>query len=67
MTEDEYLHQGVSSTQIELDNLRRAMAESPHVWKTLERLDNPKRFTSFVNGSPHMPCICESVNQSRSL
>merc|ERR1711941_119204 len=39
----------------ELKKLRH-YCQSPHSapWKTAEQLKNPKRFASFVNGSPHV-------------
>ena len=55
MTEDEYLHQGYVTTEQELKKLRN-YCQSPlsSPWRTAEQLKDPKRFASFVNGSPHV-------------
>jgi len=56
MTEDEYLVQGLNTTKIELDRLRRLCKESKDTspWQVLQSLEDPKRFASFVTGSPHV-------------
>uniref|UniRef100_A0A4W4EEV3 Nuclear envelope integral membrane protein 1 n=1 Tax=Electrophorus electricus TaxID=8005 RepID=A0A4W4EEV3_ELEEL len=55
LTEEEYQKQAEVETQKALDELRR-LCSSPDfsTWKTVSRLQSPKRFADFVEGSPHL-------------
>lgn len=55
LTEEEYQRQGEEETRRALEELRKYCASpesSP--WKTVSRLQSPKRFADFVEGSPHL-------------
>uniref|UniRef100_A0A8C6RLE7 Nuclear envelope integral membrane protein 1 n=1 Tax=Nannospalax galili TaxID=1026970 RepID=A0A8C6RLE7_NANGA len=55
LTEEEYRIQGEVETQKALQNLR-AFCNSPDcsAWKTISRIQSPKRFADFVEGSFHL-------------
>ncbi|KAG7472013.1 hypothetical protein MATL_G00104180 [Megalops atlanticus] len=55
LTEEEYQRQGEVETQRALEELR-AYCSSPDfsTWKTVSRLQSPKRFADFMEGSPHL-------------
>ncbi|KAG5838145.1 hypothetical protein ANANG_G00220670 [Anguilla anguilla] len=55
LTEEEYQRQGEEETQRALEELRE-YCSSPdfHTWKTVSRLQSPKRFADFMEGSPHL-------------
>ncbi|KAJ8390486.1 hypothetical protein AAFF_G00102830 [Aldrovandia affinis] len=55
ITEEEYQRQGEEETQRALEELRE-YCSSPdfHTWKTVSRLQSPKRFADFMEGSPHL-------------
>ncbi|KAG9333977.1 hypothetical protein JZ751_009293 [Albula glossodonta] len=55
LTEEEYQRQGEEETQRALLELRQ-YCSSPefHTWKTVSRLQSPKRFADFMEGSPHL-------------
>lgn len=55
LTEEEYQKQGEVETYRALEELRKHCA-SPEFspWKTVSRLQSPKRFADFVEGSPHL-------------
>nr|XP_055043993.1 nuclear envelope integral membrane protein 1 [Misgurnus anguillicaudatus] len=55
LTEEEYQRQGEAETQKALDELRK-YCSSPefNTWKTVSRLQSPKRFADFIEGSPHL-------------
>ncbi|XP_076874809.1 nuclear envelope integral membrane protein 1 isoform X1 [Brachyhypopomus gauderio] len=55
LTEEEYQKQAEVETQKALDELRK-LCNSPDfsTWKTVSRLQSPKRFADFVEGSPHL-------------
>lgn len=55
LTEEEYRIQGERETQKALEELRK-FCNSPDcsAWKTISRIQSPKRFADFVEGSPHL-------------
>ncbi|KAL4623704.1 nuclear envelope integral membrane protein 1 [Arapaima gigas] len=55
LTEEEYQKQGEVETQRALEELRQ-YCSSPDVnaWKMVSRLQSPKRFADFIEGSPHL-------------
>ncbi|XP_066528157.1 nuclear envelope integral membrane protein 1 [Hoplias malabaricus] len=55
LTEEEYQKQGEVETQKALEELRK-YCSSPdfNTWKTVSRLQSPKRFADFIEGSPHL-------------
>uniref|UniRef100_A0A8C4SN55 Nuclear envelope integral membrane protein 1 n=1 Tax=Erpetoichthys calabaricus TaxID=27687 RepID=A0A8C4SN55_ERPCA len=55
LTEEEYQKQGEVETQHALEELRK-YCSSPDfsAWKTVSRLQSPKRFADFVEGSSHL-------------
>ncbi|XP_034552383.1 nuclear envelope integral membrane protein 1 [Notolabrus celidotus] len=55
LTEEEYQRQAEEETRRSLDELRK-YCHSPEFspWKTVSRLQSPKRFADFVEGSPHL-------------
>ncbi|XP_071022713.1 nuclear envelope integral membrane protein 1-like [Oncorhynchus clarkii lewisi] len=55
LTEEEFQKQGEEETQHALEELRK-YCSSPDfsTWKTVSRLQSPKRFADFVEGSPHL-------------
>ncbi|XP_067095298.1 nuclear envelope integral membrane protein 1 isoform X1 [Osmerus mordax] len=55
LTEEEYQKQGEVETHQALEELRK-YCTSPefNTWKTVSRLQSPKRFADFVEGSPHL-------------
>ncbi|XP_041955001.1 nuclear envelope integral membrane protein 1 [Alosa sapidissima] len=55
LTEEEYQKQAEVETSRALDELRN-YCNSPefNTWKTVSRLQSPKRFADFVEGSPHL-------------
>ncbi|XP_041801019.1 nuclear envelope integral membrane protein 1-like isoform X2 [Chelmon rostratus] len=55
LTEEEYQKQGEEETQRALEELRK-YCNSPEFspWKAVSRLQSPKRFADFIEGSPHL-------------
>ncbi|XP_041654503.1 nuclear envelope integral membrane protein 1 isoform X3 [Cheilinus undulatus] len=55
LTEEEYQRQGEEETRKALEDLRK-YCNSPEFspWKAVSRLQSPKRFADFVEGSPHL-------------
>ncbi|XP_071401989.1 nuclear envelope integral membrane protein 1 [Centroberyx affinis] len=55
LTEEEYQKQAEEETRRALEELRKYCA-SPEFspWKAVSRLQSPKRFADFVEGSPHL-------------
>ncbi|KAM7411362.1 hypothetical protein PAMA_021384 [Pampus argenteus] len=55
LTEEEYQKQGEEETRRALDELRK-YCNSPDFspWKAVSRLQSPKRFADFIEGSPHL-------------
>ncbi|XP_008291903.1 nuclear envelope integral membrane protein 1 [Stegastes partitus] len=55
LTEEEYQKQGEEETRRALEELRK-QCTSPEFspWKTVSRLQSPKRFADFIEGSPHL-------------
>ncbi|XP_029974204.1 nuclear envelope integral membrane protein 1 [Salarias fasciatus] len=55
LTEEEYQKQGEEETRRALEELRK-QCNSPEFspWKAVSRLQSPKRFADFVEGSPHL-------------
>ncbi|XP_053499660.1 nuclear envelope integral membrane protein 1 [Ictalurus furcatus] len=55
LTEEEYQKQAEVETQKALEELRK-QCSSPDfsTWKTVSRLQSPKRFAEFIEGSPHL-------------
>ncbi|KAB5546097.1 hypothetical protein PHYPO_G00068230 [Pangasianodon hypophthalmus] len=55
LTEEEYQKQAEVETQKALEELRK-QCSSPdfNTWKTVSRLQSPKRFADFIEGSPHL-------------
>ncbi|XP_072223814.1 nuclear envelope integral membrane protein 1 [Leuresthes tenuis] len=55
LTEEEYQKQGEEETRRALDELRK-YCNSPEFspWKAVSRLQSPKRFADFIEGSPHL-------------
>lgn len=55
LSEDEYHTQGVVETQRALEQLKdycRSPESKP--WSTVSRLQSPRRFAEFIEGSPHL-------------
>ncbi|CAL8109548.1 unnamed protein product [Orchesella dallaii] len=55
LTEEEYITQGAEETQKCLEDLRK-FCNSPdcNAWKVVTRLKDPKRFSSFIEGTSHL-------------
>ncbi|XP_070695939.1 nuclear envelope integral membrane protein 1 isoform X2 [Pempheris klunzingeri] len=55
LTEEEYQKQGEEETRRALDELRK-YCNSPEFspWKAVSRIQSPKRFADFIEGSPHL-------------
>ncbi|KAM4563672.1 nuclear envelope integral membrane protein 1 [Odontesthes bonariensis] len=55
LTEEEYQKQGEEETRRALEELRKC-CNSPEFspWKAVSRLQSPKRFADFIEGSPHL-------------
>ncbi|XP_054465980.1 nuclear envelope integral membrane protein 1 isoform X1 [Anoplopoma fimbria] len=55
LTEEEFQKQGEEETLRSLEELRKH-CNSPEFspWKTVSRLQSPKRFADFIEGSPHL-------------
>ena len=55
LNEDEYQRQGYENTRIELNKLRK-FCNSPKAnpWDTVGKIEDPKRFSSFVKGNAHI-------------
>ncbi|XP_042347845.1 nuclear envelope integral membrane protein 1 [Plectropomus leopardus] len=55
LTEEEYQKEGEEETRRALEELRK-LCNSPEFspWKTVSRLQSPKRFADFIEGSPHL-------------
>ncbi|KAM9751334.1 nuclear envelope integral membrane protein 1 [Menidia menidia] len=55
LTEEEYQKQGEEETRRALEELRK-YCHSPEFspWKAVSRLQSPKRFADFIEGSPHL-------------
>ncbi|XP_022062066.1 nuclear envelope integral membrane protein 1 [Acanthochromis polyacanthus] len=55
LTEEEYQKQGEEETRRALEELRKHCS-SPEFspWKAVSRLQSPKRFADFIEGSPHL-------------
>ncbi|XP_029283421.1 nuclear envelope integral membrane protein 1-like [Cottoperca gobio] len=55
LTEEEFQKQGEEETRRGLEELRKHCS-SPEFspWKTVSRLQSPKRFADFIEGSPHL-------------
>ncbi|XP_041860663.1 nuclear envelope integral membrane protein 1 [Melanotaenia boesemani] len=55
LTEEEYQKQGEEETRHALEELRK-YCNSPEFspWKAVSRLQSPKRFADFIEGSPHL-------------
>ncbi|KAF3697234.1 Nuclear envelope integral membrane protein 1 Precursor [Channa argus] len=55
LTEEEYQKQGEEETRRALEELRK-YCNSPEFspWKTVSRIQSPKRFADFIEGSPHL-------------
>ncbi|XP_023148141.1 nuclear envelope integral membrane protein 1 [Amphiprion ocellaris] len=55
LTEEEYQKQGEEETRRALEELRKH-CNSPEFspWKAVSRLQSPKRFADFIEGSPHL-------------
>uniref|UniRef100_UPI0037E888C7 nuclear envelope integral membrane protein 1 n=1 Tax=Semicossyphus pulcher TaxID=241346 RepID=UPI0037E888C7 len=55
LTEEEYQKQAEEETRQALDELRK-YCHSPEFspWKAVSRLQSPKRFADFIEGSPHL-------------
>ncbi|XP_056279998.1 nuclear envelope integral membrane protein 1 [Pseudoliparis swirei] len=55
LTDEEYQKQGEEETLRALEKLRKN-CNSPEFspWKTVSRLQSPKRFADFIEGSPHL-------------
>ncbi|CAN9515465.1 unnamed protein product [Ophioblennius macclurei] len=55
LTEEEYQRQGEEETRRALEELRK-LCHSPEFspWKAVSRLQSPKRFADFIEGSPHL-------------
>ncbi|KAM4610621.1 nuclear envelope integral membrane protein 1 [Polymixia lowei] len=55
LTEEEYLKQGEEETRRALEDLRKyCSSPESNPWKVISRLQSPKRFADFVEGSPHL-------------
>ncbi|XP_028266522.1 nuclear envelope integral membrane protein 1 [Parambassis ranga] len=55
LTEEEYQKQGEEETRRALEELRK-YCNSPEFspWKAVSRIQSPKRFADFIEGSPHL-------------
>ncbi|KAG7221727.1 hypothetical protein INR49_000094 [Caranx melampygus] len=55
LTEEEYQKEGEEETRRALEELRK-FCNSPEFspWKAVSRLQSPKRFADFIEGSPHL-------------
>ncbi|XP_013871685.1 nuclear envelope integral membrane protein 1 [Austrofundulus limnaeus] len=55
LTEEEYQKEGEEETQRALEELRK-YCNSPEFspWRAVSRLQSPKRFADFIEGSPHL-------------
>ncbi|XP_063735718.1 nuclear envelope integral membrane protein 1 isoform X2 [Eleginops maclovinus] len=55
LTEEEYQREAEEETRRALEDLRKRCS-SPEFspWKTVSRLQSPKRFADFIEGSPHL-------------
>uniref|UniRef100_A0A3Q3WSL7 Uncharacterized protein n=1 Tax=Mola mola TaxID=94237 RepID=A0A3Q3WSL7_MOLML len=55
LTEEEYQKQGEEETRRALEELRKC-CNSPEFspWRAVSRLQSPKRFADFIEGSPHL-------------
>ncbi|XP_030277702.1 nuclear envelope integral membrane protein 1 isoform X1 [Sparus aurata] len=55
LTEEEYQKEGEEETRRALDELRKH-CNSPEFspWRAVSRLQSPKRFADFIEGSPHL-------------
>ncbi|GAA6216621.1 nuclear envelope integral membrane protein 1-like [Lates japonicus] len=55
LTEEEYQKEGEEETRRALEELRK-YCNSPEFspWKAVSRLQSPKRFADFIEGSPHL-------------
>ncbi|XP_035513193.1 nuclear envelope integral membrane protein 1 [Morone saxatilis] len=55
LTEEEYQKEGEEETRRALEDLRK-YCNSPEFspWKAVSRLQSPKRFADFIEGSPHL-------------
>ncbi|XP_073326549.1 nuclear envelope integral membrane protein 1 [Pagrus major] len=55
LTEEEFQKEGEEETRRALDELRK-YCNSPECrpWKAVSRLQSPKRFADFIEGSPHL-------------
>ncbi|XP_051735331.1 nuclear envelope integral membrane protein 1 [Ctenopharyngodon idella] len=55
LTEEEYQRQSEVETQKALEELRKYCGSPEfNTWKTVSRLQSPKRFADFIEGSPHL-------------
>ncbi|XP_049318915.1 nuclear envelope integral membrane protein 1 isoform X1 [Astyanax mexicanus] len=55
LTEEEYQKQAEEQTAKALEELRKYCGSPDfNTWKTVSRLQSPKRFADFVEGSPHL-------------
>ncbi|KAJ8369904.1 hypothetical protein SKAU_G00099320 [Synaphobranchus kaupii] len=55
LTAEEYQRQGEEETQRALEVLREHCGSPDfNTWKTVSRLQSPKRFADFIEGSPHL-------------
>ncbi|XP_067303321.1 nuclear envelope integral membrane protein 1 [Pseudorasbora parva] len=55
LTEEEYQRQSEVETQKALEELRKYCGSPDfNTWKTVSRLQSPKRFADFIEGSPHL-------------
>ncbi|KAJ8258163.1 hypothetical protein GJAV_G00193850 [Gymnothorax javanicus] len=55
LTEEEYIRQGEEETQRALEDLRQYCGSPDfQTWKAVSRLQSPKRFADFMEGSPHL-------------
>ncbi|XP_056305269.1 nuclear envelope integral membrane protein 1 [Danio aesculapii] len=55
LTEEEFQRQSEVETQKALEELRKYCGSPDfNTWKTVSRLQSPKRFADFIEGSPHL-------------
>ncbi|KPP75112.1 transmembrane protein 194A-like, partial [Scleropages formosus] len=55
LTEEEYQKQGEVETQRALEELREYCGSPEfNAWKIVSRIQSPKRFADFIEGSPHL-------------
>ncbi|XP_077074625.1 nuclear envelope integral membrane protein 1 isoform X2 [Siphateles boraxobius] len=55
LTEEEYQRQSEVETQKALEELRKYCGSPEfNTWKTVSRIQSPKRFADFIEGSPHL-------------